>query len=344
MNSTKKFIIEPGWQIIFKDLGLSVTEILTRAQLPTDFFARSKTIVTSTEYFQFWMGLAATVKDPAFPVRLGQAVPVESFNPPLFAALCSPNLLVGMKRLSDYKKLLGPMSLVVRENSTSVTLTLDTIDPEETIPGFLAATESVFLVHLIRLATREHVVPLKIETQEALDCDRVTPCLGQDRAYLDFFGIAPQQGDRNQITFSLADARQPFLTKNDSMWQFFEPELRKRLHELELDANFRDRVHSSLLELLPTGESSIENIANKLGISKRTLQRRLKEESTSFKEVLNQTREKLARYYLKNSSTSGGEIAFLLGFDDPNSFFRAFQNWTGTTPESFRKENNSNFG
>ena len=110
MNSTKKFIIEPGWQIIFKDLGLSVTEILTRAQLPTDFFARSKTIVTSTEYFQFWMGLAATVKDPAFPVRLGQAVPVESFNPPLFAALCSPNLLVGMKRMSDYKKLLGPMS------------------------------------------------------------------------------------------------------------------------------------------------------------------------------------------------------------------------------------------
>ena len=100
----------------------------------------------------------------------------------------------------------------------------------------------------------------------------------------------------------------------------------------------RDRVHSCLLELLPTGESSIENIAKKLGVSKRTLQRRLKGESTSFKDVLNQTRKKLARYYLKNSNISGGEISFLLGFDDPNSFFRAFQTWTGTTPESFRKE------
>ncbi|MEM9274565.1 MAG: AraC family transcriptional regulator ligand-binding domain-containing protein [Cyanobacteria bacterium P01_F01_bin.143] len=329
MNSTKKFIIEPGWQIIFKDLSISLPEILTRAQFPTDFFSRSKTTVTSTEYFQFWQGLAATVKDPAFPVRLGQAIPVESFNPPFFAALCSPNLLVGMKRLSDYKKLIGPAGLVVRENPASVTLKIAALSFDETIPGFFAATELVFLVHLIRLATREHIVPLKIEIQEKLDCER---------AYTDFFGIVPQQGHQNQITFSLKDARQPFLTKNDSMWQFFEPELRKRLHELELDATFRDRVHSSLLELLPTGESSIENVANKLGISKRTLQRRLKDESTSFQNILNQTRERLALYYLKNSCISGSEISFLLGYDDPNSFVRAFQTWTGTTPESFRKK------
>ena len=125
-------------------------------------------------------------------------------------------------------------------------------------------------------------------------------------------------------------------------FKFFEPELKKRLDELELDSSFRDRVHSSLLELLPAGGSSIEIVADKLGISKRTLQRRLKDESTSFQDVLNQTREELARYYLQNSSLSGGEISHLLGFDDPNSFFRAFQIWTGTTPKSFRQENNPN--
>ena len=334
MNSTKKFIIEPSWQIIFKDLGIDVSEILTRAQLPTDLFSSPTRTVNSKEYFQFWTGLAETVKDSAFPVRLGQAIPVESFNPTLFAALCSPNLLVAMKRLSHFKKLLGPMSLVMAENRANVSLTIDTINPDETIPGFLAATESVFLVHFIRLATREHIIPLKIQIQEKLSCEGT---------YTDFFGVAPQQGHQNQIIFSLADARQSFLTKNDSMWQFFEPELRKRLHELELDATFRDRVQSSLLELLPTGKSSIENVANKLGISKRTLQRRLKDESTSFNQVLNQTRKKLARYYLTNSNISGGEISFLLGFDDPNSFFRAFQTWTGTTPESFRKESNLTF-
>ena len=334
MNSAKKFIIEPGWQIIFKDLGLGVSEILTRAQLPTDLFSRPTITVNSKEYFQFWIGLAETVKDPTFPVKLGQAIPVESFNPPLFAALCSPNLLVAMKRLSQFKKLLGPMSLDVTESPTDVTLTIYSIDPDEKIPGFLAATESVFLVNLVRLATREAIIPLRIQTQDRLN---------SKKAYTNFFGINPKTGAQNQITFSLFDAQRPFLTKNDSMWQFFEPELRKRLADLEIDASFSERVQSSLLELLPTGKSSIENVANKLGISKRTLQRRLKDESTSFNEVLNQTRKKLARYYLKNSSISGGEISFLLGFDDPNSFFRAFQIWTGTTPESFRKEGNPTF-
>ncbi len=122
------------------------------------------------------------------------------------------------------------------------------------------------------------------------------------------------------------------------MWQFFEPELRKRLADLNIDASFATRVESALLELLPTGQCSVENVSTKLGVSKRTLQRRLQEESTSFKLELNQLRERLARYYLRNSTSSGAEISFLLGFDDPNSFFRAFHSWTGKTPESFRRE------
>ena len=334
MTSAKKFIIEPGWQIIFKDLGINVDEVLTHAQLPIDLFSRQTIAVNSTEYFQFWLGLQETVQDHTFPLKLGQAIPVESFNPPLFAALCSPNLLVAMKRLSQFKKLLGPMILDVQESKTSVTITLDSINPDEKIPVFLAATESVFLVNLIRLATRKKIIPLEIQTQGKLN---------NKSAYTDFFGITPQIGKKNQIAFSLADSQCHFLTKNDSMWQFFEPELKKRLKDLEVNASFRDRVQSALLELLPTGQSSIENVANKLGVSKRTLQRRLQAESTSFKIELNQIREKLARYYLTNSTTSGGEISFLLGFDDSNSFFRAFHTWTGTTPERFRKESKLTF-
>lgn len=337
LNSAKKFVIEPGWQIIFKDLGISVSEVLTRAQLPTDLFSRPTVTLNSTEYFRFWVGLEATVKDPAFPLKLGQAVPVESFNPPLFATLCSPNLLVAMKRLSQFKRLVGPMTLDVTESETDVTLTVDSINSNEKLPGFLVATESVFLVHLIRLATREHIIPLKIQTQEKLNSEDTYT------KYTNFFGTTPQLGQQNQITFSTADAQCPFLTKNESMWQFFEPELRRKLVDLDIHASFATRVESALLELLPTGQSSIEDVSNKLGVSKRTLQRRLQEESTSFKIELNQTREKLARYYLTNSTSSGGEISFLLGFDDPNSFFRAFHAWTGKTPESFRRESSQIF-
>ncbi len=95
-------------------------------------------------------------------------------------------------------------------------------------------------------------------------------------------------------------------------------------------------MHAVLLELLPSGEATIEAVAGRLALSKRTLQRRLTDERESFRTVLNRTREGLARHYLAKTDISGGEIAFLLGFEDPNSFFRAFHEWTGQTAESVR--------
>ena len=89
---------------------------------------------------------------------------------------------------------------------------------------------------------------------------------------------------------------------------------------------------------MPSGESSIAEVARKLGVSKRTLQRHLETEGTNFQEVLAATREDLARYYLTKTRLSGAEISYLLGFGDPNSFFRAFHAWTGQTTEQFRVE------
>jgi AraC-like DNA-binding protein len=89
--------------------------------------------------------------------------------------------------------------------------------------------------------------------------------------------------------------------------------------------------------MLPAGQSSIEEAADRLAMSKRSLQRRLSEESSSFQEVLNATRRGLAHYYLSHSSASLVEIAYLLGFQDGNSFIRAFRGWTGQTPGEYRQ-------
>jgi len=93
-----------------------------------------------------------------------------------------------------------------------------------------------------------------------------------------------------------------------------------------------------LLEMLPTGQSAAHQVAKSLSVSKRTLQRRLTTEATSFQLILNQTREGLARHYLSRSNLSNGEISLLLGFDDTNSFLRAFLQWTGVTPKAFRQQ------
>ena len=80
----------------------------------------------------------------------------------------------------------------------------------------------------------------------------------------------------------------------------------------------------------------MEDIARKLGASKRTLQRQLRNEQTTFQAVLDKTREELALHYLRKTKLTGSEISYLLGFQDPNSFFRAFHNWTGQTTEQAR--------
>lgn len=66
------------------------------------------------------------------------------------------------------------------------------------------------------------------------------------------------------------------------MWRFFEPELNRRLSMLETDDSYAARVRSALIELLPSGACTVENVAKKLGYSKRSLQRTLQEEQTNF--------------------------------------------------------------
>lgn len=185
----------------------------------------------------------------------------------------------------------------------------------------------MFWTELIRKATGVHVIPREIHSREPQG----------DAAYEKYFGIKQKRGALDSITFSLRDALLPFVTENESLWDFFEPQLQKRMDELEQDRTFSGRVRNILVELLPLGESSIDVVAEKLRVSRRTLQRRLTDENTNYQKQLNHTREMLARHYLSQSDISSAEISFLLGFEDPGSFCRAFHLWVGSTPEEFRR-------
>lgn len=88
----------------------------------------------------------------------------------------------------------------------------------------------------------------------------------------------------------------------------------------------------------PGGLCGIEDVASKLGLSKRTLQRILKEENTTFQKQLNSTRETLAIHYIRNTDMTTNDIAYLLGYAELNSFLRAFTIWTGKTITEYKKE------
>jgi len=74
-----------------------------------------------------------------------------------------------------------------------------------------------------------------------------------------------------------------------------------------------------------------------LGLSQRTLQRRLSDEGTTFARIVDRTRRELSEHYLTEPNVAAFEVAFLLGYSEPSAFHRAFRRWTGMTPQEFRR-------
>jgi AraC-like DNA-binding protein len=106
------------------------------------------------------------------------------------------------------------------------------------------------------------------------------------------------------------------------------------LKSLESSKTTRGRVESLLMPILHTGEASVDMIASKMGVSRPTLFRRLKAEGTTFKQVLDELRHRLALYYLSGKKVSVNETAYLVGFSDAAAFSRAFKRWTGRSPRA----------
>lgn len=332
MTRVQKFTIDQQARYLLAYLGLKETEILQKAQLPLKLFEQKSILLTADEYCRLWEAIATEDNDERpLPLRLIELPLFTSISPPVMAALCAPDFITCAERLKEYKPLIGPLRLTLTESEDQYSVEISPVDESVYMHANIAAMELLFFVALIRHATGERIRPLKVESVVEIE----------HPAYLDYFGVEIVATGRNRLTFARADALKPFKLRNDAAWAFFEPEMRQRLDELEVDDSFSASVRSVLMELLPLGESSVEAVAGKLFVSPRTLQRKLKAENTSFQAQLNHSRELLARHYLSNSEMSITEIAFLVGYQETSSFSRAFAHWTGQPPEQFRQAANS---
>lgn len=180
---------------------------------------------------------------------------------------------------------------------------------------------------MIRRAVKDEIRPVRITLSD-----------GTGEALSEYAKTEVISGKENTITFQTHDLERPFVSFNPAMWDYFEPEMNKRLSDLDVDDSIAARVRSALSELLPGGACGIEDVAEKLGISKRTLQRKLSEEKTTFQKQLNSAREMLAIHYIRNTDMSAADIAYLLGYAELNSFLRAFTVWTGKSISAYRQD------
>ncbi|MEA1230535.1 AraC family transcriptional regulator [Acinetobacter sp. IRS14] len=334
-NSMQDYSIWPGWRLLMQDAGIEASPVLRRAQLPGDLFARQNVRLDPESFFKLWVAIedeAMSVNaDIPAALQIAKVMSSDWFDPELFAALCSSNMSCALDRMAKYVRLIAPMIFKIDRTAVHTTVSIGFMDNTRQPPDVFLIFKLVFFVQLVRLATRAPVKPLRVSWPLASD-------LRNDFAiaYETFFGTSVTNSPLTTLVFLTEDMERPFLTENHKMWFFFEPSLRQRLADLDKMSGMSERVHSTLLETLPAGEVSMQVVSRKLAVSTRTLQRKLQNEGTSFQQVLNNVRESLAYHYLRNTDMSSAEISFLLGFEDSNSFARAFQAWTGKTPQAHR--------
>lgn len=186
------------------------------------------------------------------------------------------------------------------------------------------------LVRTCRSLAGRDFTPLRIELKRPTPAD-TAEFEAVLRAPL-VFGAA-----ENRIVFDAPTMERTLDGANPELAHYFDEIALKYLARFDKD-NILARVKTALIERLADGEPSQDDIARRLGLSARSLQRRLAEEYTTYKELLDGTRHELALSYLKNPGYSISEITYLLGFSDTSSFTRAFRRWTGMPPMAYRRE------
>ncbi len=318
-------MLDRGLGVLLREIGIDGRSVLRRAGLAIDLLAQESTRLAVLDYFALIEAIEAEDDDPALSLRMASASSPELFSPPVFAALCSSNLTAAVTRLAAHKRLVAPMSIVWTESRQGLEVSWRWDDAALRPPRLLTMFELVFLVQLARIGTRGPIVALRVVCPHAMS-----------PAFAAYFGVEPVLGVGPKLVFSAADACTPFVTASESLWRSFQPELARLREHAEAGTSTLDGVRAVILECLPGGEVSIDAAARRLRVARRTLQRRLSEDGVTFRHLVREVREALAGHYVRATTLPYAEVSFLLGFNEPSSFFRAFREWTGATPQAVR--------
>ena len=143
---------------------------------------------------------------------------------------------------------------------------------------------------------------------------------------------------RNAIVLHSQDLDRPFATYDAELLEMMQSALEKKARGCREEASASEQVKWLLKQMLAGGRPDITDVARELGLSVRTLQRRIDEEGTTFRDLLLEVRQELVRKYFAQPGIQINEVAFQLGYEDTNSFYRAFRNWEGTTPSQWRTD------
>ena len=317
-----------------EELGVRASAVLRRAGLPQEFIDQPRVLLNTEELFALWRAVGEVSANPTIGLLLGTENRTERFHPIGLAALSSENFGAAIDQMARYKQLTCPEEILQEKDDEEWGIQFRWLLADEVEPPVLNECCFAWVLSIARHGTGTRLSPLRVEFVQPREHVKVI-----ER----HFGCPVVCGAaRNAIVFRVADAQRSFVTRNAELLGMLAPQFEEELKRESGDENFLERIRVAIQQKLTGQRPTIEDIADALHISSRTLQRRLQDEGSSFQRVLEEARHQLARHYLTNSVLELNEAAYLLGYNDANSFVRAFRTWEGVPPARWREQQRAN--
>jgi AraC-like DNA-binding protein len=325
---SKHFRVPGRLAIRLQELGISVSALLQSAGLPPGLFDQPRVVVTTEELFALWRGVGLVSRNPAIGLELGTETKPEHFDPIALAALSTACFGEAIHQMARYKQLSCPEEIIHETDDTEWSIQFRWVLADGVEPGVLTDLCFAWVLCIARHGTGTRISPLRLEFVRQPAHGKI---LERHFGCRIVFGAA-----RNAIIFRASDAALPFVTRNAELLAMLAPQFDEELRQHNRQETFPERVRAAIQRNLAGQRPRMQDIARELHISSRTLQRRLQDAGYSFQQVLEEARHLLARHYLNSSLLELNETAYLLGYEDSNSFVRAFRRWEGTPPAHWR--------
>lgn len=311
-----------------EELGVPPGAVLRHAGLPAELFDQPRIFLTTGEMFRLYHAVHKVSGDPVIGLKLGSEERIERYSPTAIAALYSRSFRDALGRIARYKRLTCPEEIRLVEGRKECAVEFVWLLAEQSEPPALIDTCFAWLLTIARRGTGHSINPLRVDLKHP-EAHR--------RLYENHFGCAVKfEARQNRLVFRSEDLARPFLTHNPDLLELVAPQLEAELTQQLAGKSLREQVKGVLKKFLAGQRPRLEDVARELRTSARTLQRRLLAERLTFQNLMEEARREMARHYLLQSSLELNETAYLLGYEDPNSFIRAFHQWEGTSPGEWR--------
>ena len=318
------------WNIL-EEYNQDPLDVFTKVQLDPGLMYEHGARYPLAKIADLWREMERVIKDPCFGLAAARGWHPSNFGTLGYALLMSTSLRTTLERLIRFHRVISDASfgeLTEQQDAGRLVFNLLYKDEEQ----YSAAREDAalaWIMSVLRVNFQRPLSPVSVSfTHSCPDCSG---------KYYEFFQ-SPIHFDapRCCIELSLHDVDKILPSGNKDLAEFSDQAMTQYLSAKTSDALIA-RVVKIIVEHLPSGNATIDNVATELFLSTRKLQRLLREKETSFIALLNETRKDIAKQYVRDKDMDLTEISFLLGFSEQSTFSRSFKRWTGKSPSSYRK-------